>query len=184
MDKKFVRNILKEKKFDKKVTIISDNKEKLDIFFDNTIIYKAFVAKIFMDTMEIDVDRDLVVTGMMLCGCKKINNSQDISKLKIYAKESADHLREIGFPEEFCVMCEHHNRYGDETERKKESDILEIVDQFAGMLLDRPERVAFPIEEALILLETRNLKKCNNIYLEEFKKFITIAKEIKYDRFL
>ena len=46
------------------------------------------------------------------------------------------------------------------------------------MLLDRPERVAFPIEEALILLESRNLKNCNNVYLNDFKQFINIAKEI------
>ena len=47
------------------------------------------------------------------------------------------------------------------------------------MLLDRPERVAFPIEEALVLLENRNLKNCNNYYLEQFKEFVNIVKEIK-----
>ena len=78
----------------------------------------------------------------------------------------------------FCKICLEHNRYNDNKVREKESDILELVDQFGGMLLDRPERVAFPIEEALILLENRNLKNCNNAYLNEFKEFINIVKEI------
>ena len=77
------------------------------------------------------------------------------------------------------AICEEVNRYSGSYPRERESDILELVDQFGGMLLDRPERVAFPIEEALILLESRNLKNCNNVYMKDFKKFINIAKEIK-----
>lgn len=175
----FVDYILSEKDFGKKIEIINDNKENLEIFFDNTIIYKAFITKMFIEAMDIDVDENIVVTAMMLCGCKKINNAQDITKIESYAKESALYLEKLGFPKDFCVMCEQHNRYSNNYPRKKESDILEIVDQFGGMLLDRPERVAFPIEEALLLLENRNLKNCNNVYLEDFKKFINVAKEIK-----
>ena len=179
MNTDFAKNILLEKDFGKKIKIINDNKEKLEIFFDNTIMYKAFIAKMFIEAMELDVDENMVVTAMMLCGCKKINNAQDITKIESYAKESAEFLEKLGFPKDFCILCEQHNRYSNNYPRKKESDILELVDQFGGMLLDRPERVAFPIEEALLLLETRNLKNCNNNYLKEFKRFINIAKEIK-----
>jgi len=178
-NKTFANKILIEKDFGKKIKIINDVKEELDIFFDNTIMYKAFVTKMFIEVMELDVDENILVTAMMLCGCKKINNAQAISKIETYAEESAEFLEELGFPKDFCILCEQHNRYSDKYERKKESDILEVVDHFAGMLLDRPERVAFPIEEALLLLENRNLKKCNNAYLSDFKKFINIAKEIK-----
>ena len=45
-------------------------------------------------------------------------------------------------------------------------------------MLDRPERRGFPIDEALVLLEHRNLKGLTNRYLPEFKNFINIIKEI------
>lgn len=170
--------ILSEKEFSKKIEIMNYLKRKTDIFFDNTVIFKALITKLFIETMELDVDENIVVTAMFLCQCKKINNAQDIKRIESYAKESADYLQTLGFDKEFCIICEQHNRYSNNYPRKKESDILELVDQFGGMLLDRPERIAFPIEEALILLESRNLKGCNNIYLEDFKKFIRIAKEI------
>ena len=35
------------------------------------------------------------------------------------------------------------------------------------MLLDRPERIAFKVDEALVLLEYRNLKDKDNRYLED-----------------
>lgn len=178
MGMSIAERILSEKEFGKKIEIINYIKEKTGIFFDNTVIFKALITKLFIEVMEINVDENEVVTAMMLCQCKKINNAQDIEKIKNYAKESAIFLEKMGFEKDFCLLCEQHNRYSNNYPRKKESDILELVDQFGGMLLDRPERVAFPIEEALILLESRNLKNCNNIYLEEFKKFINIAKEI------
>lgn len=171
--------MLSEKEFSKKIEIMNYIKSKTGIFFDNTVIFKALIAKMFIEAMNIDVDENLVVTAMLLCQCKKINNAQDIQKIESYAKKSANYLRKLGFSKDFCILCEQHNRYSNNYPRKKESDILELVDHFGGMLLDRPERVAFPIEEALILLETRNLKNCNNVYMNDFKKFINIAKEIK-----
>ena len=35
------------------------------------------------------------------------------------------------------------------------------------MLLDRPERIAFKVDEALVLLEYRNLKDKDNRYLQD-----------------
>ena len=178
MEKSISERIMSEREFGKKIELMNVLKEKEGIFFDNTVIFKALITKMFIEVMNIEVDENEVVTAMMLCQCKKINNAQDIEKIKSYAKDSAEFLEQLGFEKDFCVLCEQHNRYSNNYPRKKESDILELVDQFGGMLLDRPERVAFPIEEALILLESRNLKGCNNIYLEDFKKFINIAKEI------
>lgn len=40
------------------------------------------------------------------------------------------------------------------------------------MLLDRFDRISFKPDEALLLLEYRNLKNKKNIYLEQFEKFI------------
>ena len=175
----FAEYILSEKDFGKKIEIMLYLKKKTDIFFDNTVIFKALIVKLFIESMEIDEDDNKLVTAMLLCGCKKINNAQDMEKIKAYAKEGANFLSKLGFSKDFCLICEQHNRYSNSIPRKKEADILELADQFGGMLLDRPERVAFPIEEAIILLENRNLKNCNNVYLNEFKEFINIVKEIK-----
>lgn len=174
----FAEYILAEEDFGKKVEIMSYLKKKTNIFFDNSVIFKSFIVSMFIDTMDIKADKNKLVTAMLLCECKKINNAQDIEKIKAYAKDGADFLARLGFSKEFCLICEQHNRYSNSLPRKKEADILELADQFGGMLLDRPERIAFPIEEALILLESRNLKNCSNAYLNEFKKFINIAKEV------
>ena len=63
--------------------------------------------------------------------------------------------------------------------REPESDILELVDNFGGMLLDRPERAGYTPEKALIQLEESNLKEKNNRYLEEFKKFVYEIQEVE-----
>ena len=170
--------ILSEKEFSKKLEIMSYLKKKTGIFYDNSVIFKALIVKLFIEVMRLEVDENLVVTAMLLCECKKISNSQDKKKIEEYAKESADYLISLGFDREFCTLCEQHNRYSKSTPRKKESDILEIADQFGGMLMDRPERIAIPLEEAFSILENRNLKDCNNLYLADFKKFIDIVKEI------
>ena len=87
-------------------------------------------------------------------------------------KNGAEYLHKLGFSEKFCRICEGVNRYSNQEIRERESDILELVDQFGGMLLDRPERIAFKVDEALVLLEYRNLKNENNIYLPQFKEFV------------
>ena len=46
------------------------------------------------------------------------------------------------------------------------------------MLLDRPERIAFKVDEALVLLKYRNLKDKDNRYLEDFKKFVNEMQEV------
>ena len=101
-----------------------------------------------------------------------------MSKIKAYAKEGAEYLKKLGFSDRFCKICEGVNRYSEQKTREKESDVLELVDQFGGMLLDRPERIAFKVDEALVLLEYRNLKDKHNIYLEEFKEFVNKMEKV------
>lgn len=175
----FADYILNEKDFDKKVEIMYYLKRKANIFFDNTVIFKSMIVKMFLESMNIkEVDHNLVITAMLVCECKKSDIAQNIEKIKSYAKESADYLSSLGFDLKFCKICEEHNRYSGSLPREKESHVLELADQFGGMLLDREERQAFPIEEAIILLEHRNLKGYNNIYLNKFKEFISVVKEI------
>ena len=62
--------------------------------------------------------------------------------------------------------------------REPESDLLEVIDNFGGLVLDRPERRGFPIDEALVLTEYRNLKGLSNKYLEKFKEFVCMEEGI------
>lgn len=45
--------------------------------------------------------------------------------------------------------------------------------------MHRPERPAFTVEEALDLLQNRNLKGKDNRYLDKFVEFVKVLEEIK-----
>lgn len=175
----FADYILNEKDYTKKLGIMYFLEKKADIFFDNSVVFKTTLAKMFIEQAKLDVDENLVLTACLLCGCKKSDNPQDFSRVKLYAKESAEYLSTLGFSKRFCKICEEQNRYSGSEPREKESDILELVDQFGGMLLHRPERMGFAVDEALCLLEYRNLKDKENRYLEQFKEFVEQMEEIK-----
>lgn len=174
----FADYILNEKDFMKKLGIMYFLERKTDIFFDNSVIFKTTLAKMFIEHEKLDVDENMVLTACLLCSCKKKTNPQDLSKVQSYAKESADYLESLGFSKRFCKICEEQNRYSGSEPREKESDILELVDQFGGMLLHRPERRGFDVDEALVLLEYRNLKGKENVYLEQFKEFVNRMQEV------
>lgn len=168
----FADYILSEKDWIKKMEIVYYLQKKTKIFFDNSVIFKTFLAKLFLDKTNLGLDKNVVLTACLLCNCKKSTDPQDLSKIKSYARDGADYLRQLGFSDRFCKICEGVNRYSELKDREKESDVLELVDQFGGMLLDRPERIAFKVDEALVLLEYRNLKDKENQYLDEFKQFV------------
>lgn len=174
----FADYILSEQDYIKKMEIVYYLKKRTNIFFDNSVIFKTELARMFIDDMNIDVDRNLVLTASLLCSCKKPEDARDLSKIKSYAKDGAEYLATLGFDNRFCKICEEVNRYSGSTPREKESDILELVDNFGGMLLNRPERRGFPVDEALVLLEFRNMKDKNNIYLNKFKEFVSITEGI------
>lgn len=175
----FAEYILNEEDLFSKMEITYYLAQKTGIFFDKSVVFKTELARMFMDYMNIDVDRNLVLTACVLCNCKKIENAQDIEKIQAYAKNGADYLRNLGFSSRFCKVCEEINRYSNSNPRERESDILELVDQFGGMLLDRPERIGLNIDEALVLLEHRNLKDQYNRYLYTFEEFIKLMESIE-----
>ncbi len=178
MEETFAEYILKEQDWVRKMEIMFYLEKKARIFFDKSVVLKTELAKLFIDTMKIDVDENLVITACLLCNCKKPTDFSDLNKVKSYAKEGADYLSTLGFSKRFCKICEEVNRYSESNPREKESDILELVDQFGGMLLDRPERIGFKPDEALVLLEHRNLKGKENRYLEQFKEFVNNMQEV------
>ena len=175
----FAEYILNEKDLISKIEIIYFLAPKLEINFDKSIIFKTEIAKMFLKYTKAKVDNNLVLTACLLCNCKKVDDAQKIGKLTTYAKEGAEHLEKLGFDERFCRICEGVNRYSGLTPREGESDILELVDQFGGMLIDRPERIGFSPDEALVLLEHRNLKNEYNRYLEIFRGFVNAMEKIE-----
>ena len=174
----FATYILEEENLSQKMLITYYLSKKIGIFFDKSIILKAEIAKLFIEYMKIDVDENLVLTAMLLCNCKKTENAQKIGKLETYAKEGAEYLATLGFNKRFCKICEEVNRYSKSENREKESDILEVVDQFTGLILNRVEREAFSTEEALVILQERNLKYTDNRYIDLFVEFVKELEEI------
>lgn len=174
----FADYILSEKDWVKKMEIMHYLKMKTDIFFDNTVIFKTLLLKLFLENTDLGLDNNELMTACLLCNCKKVDSAQNLDKLKSYAKEGAEYLSGLGFSERFCRICEQVNRYSGSFPRDKAGDVLELVDQFGGMLLDRPERIAFQPDEALVLLEYRNLKDKHNRYLPQFKQFVSQMEEV------
>ena len=175
----FADYILNEEELDAKMEITYYLSKKSKVFFDKSVVFKVELARLFLNYSKIDVDKNIVLTACLLCNCKKTNNAQELEKIHSYAKEGAEYLRSLGFGKRFCKICEEINRYSNSNPRERESDILELVEQFGGMLLDRPERIGFKVDEALVLLEHRNLKDEYNRYLNTFIEFVNFLQKIE-----
>lgn len=131
----FADYILSEKDWIKKMEIMHYLQKKTGIFFDKSVIFKTFLAKLFLDATDLKLDQNLILTACLLCNCKKSNDPQDFNRIKSYAKEGAEYLGELGFSERFCKICEEVNRYSGSSPREPESDILELVDQFGRYVI-------------------------------------------------
>lgn len=177
----FAEYILNEEELISKMEIVYYLSKKEKVHFDKAVIVKTELARMFIDYMKLDVDKNLILTACLLCNCKKVNDAQKIGKLHTYALDGALYLREIGFSSRFCKICEEVNRYSESSPREKESDILELVDSFGGMILDRPERIGFEADEAIVLIEHRNLNGQYNRYLDIFKDFVKEMEEIRIE---
>ena len=181
----FAEYILKETNLINKMDILNrlqrllKERKGITIFFNNTIIFKTEIARMFIEYSHIDVDENLVLTASLLCNCKKIDGPQSLESLHSYAKKGAEFLSTLGFDKRFCKICEEVNRYSGSEPREPESDILELVDNFGGMLLDRPERAGFTPEKAIVQLEEERFRRNNNIYFEQFKEFVKQMQEVE-----
>lgn len=174
----FADYILEEEDLASKMEITYYLAKKKRIFFDKSVVFKTEITRMFLNYSKIEVDKNFLLTASLLCNCKKVDNAQDIESIHTYAKKGAEYLETLGFGKRFCKICEEINRYSNSNPRERESDILELVDQFGGMLLDRPERIGFKPDEALVLLEHRNLKDQYNRYLNTFLDFVNFIEKI------
>ncbi len=175
----FASYILNEEELESKIEITYYLSKKAKIFFDKSVVFKLEIARLFLNYSKIEVDKNFILTACLLCNCKKINQTQNLDEIHSYAKEGAEYLRSLGFNKKFCKVCEEVNRYSNSNPREKESDIIELVDQFGGMLLDRSERIGFKPDEALVLLEHRNLKDNYNRYLGTFIEFVNFLETVQ-----
>ena len=82
-------------------------KRGISIFFNNTVIFKAEIARMFLEYTDVGkkVDSNLVLTACLLCNCKKIDGPQSLESLHSYAKKGAEFLSTLGFDNRFCKIC-------------------------------------------------------------------------------
>ncbi len=168
----FAEYILKENNYIKKIELAYYLHKKSNMFFDESVICKAELARKFIETMNLDVDENLIITACLLYANKKFMVTNDFEKVKIYAKEGAIYLSEMGFDNRFCRICEGVNRYSGLSPREPESDILELVDNLGDLLLSKEHKSNYDIQQAMQLLINENLKDINNKYMEQFKEFL------------
>ena len=180
----FADYILDEKNLASKMEIVYYLAKKEKIFFDKSVIFKTELVRLFLRFNKLDLDENLILTASLLCSCKKEENARDFVKIKEYSEIGARYLSTLGFNDKFCKVCEEVNRYSGSHPRERESDIIELGDSFGGLLLDRPERVGFKIDEAIVLLKYRNFKDQYNKYLETFIQFINMLEEINMGEFI
>ena len=184
-DDSFASYILSEKDWGKKLEIMYYLQKKTGINYDNAVIFKTLLTKLFLDFLQenypnIEVDPNVVITARLLCDCMKdITSSADLEEKKNYAVRGAKYIATLGFDQDFCRICEGVNRYSIQEDRPLESDLIELTDQFGGMLLDRPERIGFKPDEALVLLQFRNLKDKDNKLLSQFVEFVNYMEKIE-----
>ena len=183
----FADYLLNEKDLVNKMDILNKlqrmlrEKKGISLFFNNTVIFKTEIARMFFEytDLEEELDENLVLTACLLCNCKKIDGPQSLESLHSYAKNGAEFLSTLGFDKRFCKICEEVNRYSGSEPREPESDILELVDNFGGMLLDRPERAGFSPEKAIMQMELEVFRDKKNIYFEKFKEFVELMQEVE-----
>lgn len=180
---KFAKMILNEKNFLKKIDLVAYLAKKERNFFDTSVIYKGEIAKLFVNKMKLDgIDENEVITAALMYTCKKIDSAQEIDRIKNEKNKDFDYLKSLGFSNRFCKICVEHTRYNQPTEnyeREPEGDILELVENYVGLTMHREDRMAFPIDEALDLIEHKNLQGKDNRYLNEFKEFVKIMEGIR-----
>ena len=72
----FAEILLEEKDLVKKIEIVSLYKKKEKVFFDTSVVLKAGIAKQFIETMNLDVDKNKVLTACLVYSFKRINTPQ------------------------------------------------------------------------------------------------------------
>ena len=78
---KLARYIYAQKNLMKKIEIVYYLKKIQNLFFDNSVVFKAELARMFIDSMCLDVDKNLVLTSVLVYSLKKVNSPQEKSRI-------------------------------------------------------------------------------------------------------
>lgn len=177
----FAQYMLNEPDFIRKIEIASFLKKKKNTFFNTSVIMKAEIAREFIDVMKIDVDKNLVLSAALLYDCLKIDSPQELTRLKKSQEEYKQFLKALGFNDRFCKICAEHSRVGQNpiVPREKESDILELSEQFGALLVHRSDRLPYSVPEALEILSNKNMAGIKNMYLSQFEEFVDIMESME-----
>ncbi len=177
----FAQYMLNEPDFIKKIEIASFLKKKKNTFFNTSVILKAEIAREFMSVMKIDVDKNLVLSVALLYDCLKIDSPQERVRLKKSQEEYKQFLKSLGFNDRFCKICAEHSRVGQNPNvpRERESDILELSEQFGALLVHRSDRLPYTVPEALEILSKKNMAGIKNVFLSQFEEFVDIMEDMQ-----
>lgn len=178
---KIARYIYAQKNLMKKIEMVYYLKKIQNLFFDNSVIFKAELARMFIDSMCLDVDKNLVLTSILVYSLKKVNSPQEKSRILTEKERDKEYLMKIGFTEEFCRIAMEYNRVNEPKGyvRSKEGDVLELIENFGGMLLHREDRLGFSPKEAIEILENTRFKDNKNVFFEDFKMFIDVFEAVQ-----
>ncbi|MGN1298540.1 MAG: hypothetical protein ACI4UE_00940 [Candidatus Scatovivens sp.] len=170
---------LNEKDFTKKIEKVYYFAKKKNLFFDKSTIMKAELTRMFVNMMNLDVDENEVITASLIYSLKRVDSPLEIQRLKEEIYNDRKFIRQLGFSLKFSKYCTQYSRIIEDEKRENESDILELIDQFGGMILHRENRLAYSVKDALDLIENKNLLNKENRYLEEFLFFADAMENIK-----
>ena len=178
---KLARYIYVQKNLMKKIETVYYLKKIQNLFFDNSVIFKAELARMFIDSMCLDVDKNLVLTSVLVYSLKKVNSPQEKSRILTEKERDREYLKKIGFTDEFCKVAMEYNRINEPEgyTRSKEGDVLELVENFGGMLLHREDRLGFAPKEAIEILENSKFKDNKNQYFEDLKMFVDVFESVQ-----
>lgn len=179
----FAKTVLAENELIKKVAVVCRyQKSTIDVFFDTTSVFKAELARIFIDRMNIEnVNKNDVITACLVYAFKRTNSRKEIERIKTEKEKDKKFLKSLGFDDHFCKICGEYNRYNEngDYERTNEGDILELMDKFVGLVMHREDRLAYHVKEALDLLDTKVLDGIDNKYENKFIQFINSLEKIE-----
>ena len=178
---KVARYIYNQKNFVRKIEMVYYIKKINDLFFDTSVIFKAELARMFMDSMCLDVDDNLVITASLVYSLKKENSFLERERIKTEKSNYKAYLANLGFDEDFCKKAMEYNRVNEDENyvRSKEGDVLELVELFGGMLLHREDRLGFAPKEAVEILKTKRFSKVNNRYFKDLELFVSVMESVQ-----
>lgn len=182
----FAKSVFDETDLIKKAEIICRyQRSSIDVNFDTMAVFKAELARILIEHMNIEnLDKDVIITACLVYAFKRTNSPKEIERIKKEKDKDKEFLQSLGFDDRFCKICSEYNRYNENNgyERENEGDILELMDKFVGLIMHREDRLAFSVDDALDLLRNKILQDVDNKYEAKFVQFVKEMESIEVTR--